>query len=554
MKFENLNKEILKSLSEMGFEEMTPIQENAIPTILTGKDFIGISHTGTGKTCAFSTPIIENIEDSKKIEYIVLCPTRELVIQTCEEMKKIGKYVTDLKVVPIYGGQQIEKQIMALRKKPNVVVATPGRLMDHMRKKTIKLDNIKMLILDEADEMLNMGFREDLDVILSNVKHDMQKVLFSATMSKDILNITKKYLKEDAVKYVVEHKEVNAPKISQYVVKVNSGKKMEALTRILDNEDLNLAVIFCNTKRMVDELVSNLQTRGYLCSGLHSDVKQSQRDVIMKKFKSGKINILIATDVAARGIDADGVEVVFNYDLPMDEEFYVHRIGRTGRAGKEGKSISFVASRDLNNLRNLEKFLKKKLEDYEIPSNEKTMNKKYDILIKEANKIILAGNLDRELEMVEEYLSNNEVSLVEFTASLIQKIVGPKEVEKLIIKDKFEVEEGKKRLFITLGKKDGINKNSLRDYIVEACDVNRSFIHGCEVLDKFAFLTVSNDIDKDIISKLNGNTYNGRKICIEESKGTKNSKSVKTEKNFKDSKSSKSNRGNKDFKRSKVKK
>ena len=521
MKFEKLNNKINKALSEMGFEEMTVIQENAIPTILKGNDFIGISHTGTGKTCAFSAPIIEQIEDNKMIEYIILCPTRELVIQTCEEMRKIGKYEDKLKVIPIYGGQPIEKQIISLRKRPNVVVATPGRLMDHMRKKTIKLDNIKMLVLDEADEMLNMGFREDLDFILSNANDDIQTILFSATMSKDILNITKKYLKEEAVKFIVEHKAAKMPKISQYAIKLNSNKKLEVLTRILDNEDVNLAVIFCNTKRMVDELVNNLNTRGYSCDGLHSDIRQSQRDTIMKRFKTGKTNILIATDVAARGIDVDNVEIVFNYDLPMDEEFYVHRIGRTGRAGKEGKAISFVSQRDTHTLRDLEKFLKKKLDEYEIPSGEKTMNKKYNKLFSDLDKIRLNSSLEDEVKVIENYLSDNEVTLVELTASLIQKVIGPKEVEKLVIKDKSKVEPGKVRLFITLGKKDGVNRNTLRDYITDTCNVNRSFIHSCEVLDKFAFLTVSNDIDKIIIKVLNGMSFNKRKIIVEEASGKK---------------------------------
>ncbi len=521
MKFTNLNQNILKALSEMGFEEMTPIQENSIPQIQTGKDFIGISHTGSGKTCAFATPIINMIEDNKLIEHIILCPTRELVIQTCEEFKKIGKYVKELKVVPVYGGQQIDRQLIALRKKPNVVVATPGRLMDHMRKKTIKLDNLKSLVLDEADEMLNMGFREDLDFILSNANENIQTVLFSATMSKDIMNITKKYLKEDAVKYVVEHKAINSPKISQYIIKLHNTKKMEAMTRILDSEDINLSVVFCNTKRMVDELVSELSIRGYLCAGLHSDVKQSQRDVIMKKFRTGKINILIATDVAARGIDVDGVEVVFNYDLPMDEEFYVHRIGRTGRAGKEGKAISFVSQRDGNALRNLERFLKKKFDEYEIPSNEKTLSKKYSKLFGEATKIILKGNLEKEIAAIDEFLESNEVSLIEFAASLVQKEVGEAVIEKINFKDKSEVGEGKVRLFITLGKKDNVNRNTLRDFIVDTCKVDRSYIHNCEVLDKFAFVTVSNSIDKAIIKKLHGMSYNKRKICVEQSQGKK---------------------------------
>ena len=331
----NIKKELKSAIQAMGFEEATPIQAEAIPPIIEGNDFIGIAQTGTGKTCAFGIPAIEklNTKDTN-VQILVLCPTRELVIQTGEELQSLSQKLRGVKICTIFGGQPIERQIVALKKKPQIVIGTPGRIMDHMRRKTIAFDGISMFILDEADEMLNMGFREDLNVILKKANPERQTVLFSATMSKDILQITKKYQKKQVVKVEIEHKTLTPPKIEQYRIKVSEDKKVEMLTRIIDAEDTKLAVIFCNTKRKVDALQENLSLRGYQASGLHGDMKQSQRDSVIKRFKNGKVDILIATDVAARGIDVDGIDMIFNYDIPADEEYYVHRIGRTGRAGK----------------------------------------------------------------------------------------------------------------------------------------------------------------------------------------------------------------------------
>jgi ATP-dependent RNA helicase DeaD len=523
-----IKKEIKQAIGKMGFEEATPIQAKAIPTILEGKDFIGIAQTGTGKTCAFGIPVIDKVDTfSDKVQTLILCPTRELVIQTAEELKSLSEFTEGLKIVPIYGGQQIERQIAALKKKPQIIIGTPGRIMDHMRRKTIKLDTIDMLVLDEADEMLNMGFREDLDIILENSDKNRQTILFSATMSKDILNITKKYQKTDVVKLEIEHKNITAPKIKQYMIRVQENKKLQVLTRIIDSEEIKLSLIFCNTKRKVDELVEDLKSRGYQIEALHGDMRQSQRDVVMKKFRNNKLNVLVATDVAARGIDVDDIEVVFNYDIPVDEEYYVHRIGRTGRAGKEGKSISFVTPREMYKARDIQKYTNAPMEEYEILSSKVANDKKITKLFDDAIKLVEQNDLSEETRMIEEYLENIEIGVMDLAAGLVKLNLKDSllEIKDLVLNDKdFERKDrrdsnrpDRTRLFMTIGKLDELTRNSLKDYLVESAKIDRSDIHDAEVLDKFSFVTLSNEAAKTVISKLNNTAYGERKLCIEES-------------------------------------
>ncbi len=536
-KFEQMeiNEELKKAIKKMGFEEATPIQAKAIPTVLEGKDFIGIAQTGTGKTCAFGVPVINKIDTfSNKVQALILCPTRELVIQTCEELKSLAHFTEGLKIVPIYGGQQIERQISALKGKPQIIVGTPGRIMDHMRRKTIKFDTIDMLVLDEADEMLNMGFREDLDVILEKSDKNRQTILFSATMSKDILNITKKYQKEDVVKLEIAHKNLTAPKIKQYMIRVQENKKLEVLTRIIDAEEINLSLIFCNTKRKVDELVESLSARGYQIEALHGDMRQSQRDTVMKKFRNNKLNVLVATDVAARGIDVDDIEVVFNYDLPVDEEYYVHRIGRTGRAGRDGKSISFVTPREMYKARDIQKYTNAPMAEYEIPSSKDANDKKYLKLFNDATKLFEENDLSEETKMIEQYLENIEMNVMDLAASLVKlSLKGTLgDIKDLVLQDKdFERKDrgesnrpDRTRLFMTVGKLDELTRNTLKDFIVEQAGIDRSDIHDAEVLDKFSFVTLSNEAAKTVINKLNNTKYGERKLCIEESTKTQESR------------------------------
>ena len=363
IKFEDmgLSSEILKAVKYMGFEEASPIQSKAIPLIQEGHDVIGQAQTGTGKTAAFGIPLLEKIDPkSKKLQAIILCPTRELAIQVADEIRNLAKYMHGIKLVPIYGGQEIVKQIRSLKSGTQIVIGTPGRVMDHMRRKTIKMDHIHTVVLDEADEMLNMGFREDIEFILNSVPEERQTVLFSATMPKPIMEITKQFQK-DAQLVKVTKKELTVPNIEQYYYEVKEKNKEEVLARLLDIYAPKLSVVFCNTKKQVDLLVQALLGRGYFAAALHGDLKQEQRDRVMQGFRSGKTDILVATDVAARGIDVDEVEAVFNYDLPQDDEYYVHRIGRTGRAGREGRAFSFVTGKEVYKLKEIQRYCKTKI-------------------------------------------------------------------------------------------------------------------------------------------------------------------------------------------------
>ncbi len=364
----NLNPKILRGIQEMGFEETTPIQGKAIPVVMEGVDVIGQAQTGTGKTAAFGIPLLMKVDPhNKKTQAIVLCPTRELAIQVAEEIRNLAKYMHGVKILPVYGGQDIVKQIRSLKGGTQIIIGTPGRVMDHLRRKTIKCDYVNTIVLDEADEMLNMGFREDIETVLEYIPEERQTVLFSATMPKPILDITRKYQK-DAVTIKVVKKELTVPNIDQYYYDVKRKDKVEVLSRLLDVYDPKLSLVFCNTKRMVDELVNALQGRGYFAEGLHGDMKQAQRDRVMNNFRNGKTEILVATDVAARGIDVDDVEAVFNFDLPQDDEYYVHRIGRTGRAGRTGRSFTFVKGKEVYKLKDIQRYCKTKILAQKIPS------------------------------------------------------------------------------------------------------------------------------------------------------------------------------------------
>lgn len=359
--------EILKGLGAMGFEKPSPIQAQGIPPVLEGRDVIGQAQTGTGKTAAFGIPVLERIDTSiNAIQALILCPTRELAVQVSEELKKISQFLSQVKIEAIYGGDSIERQIRSLRRGVHIVVGTPGRVMDHMERRTLELDHVRMMVLDEADEMLDMGFREDIENILTEMPEDRQTILFSATMSKPILAITRKFLVDPVLIKVVKN-ELTNQNIEQVYFEVKPQAKVEVMTRLIDMHDIKSLLVFCNTKRKVDEIVEELQLRGYAAEGLHGDLRQQQRNNVMSKFKAGVTTILVATDVAARGIDVSGLDAVINYDIPLDEEYYVHRIGRTGRAGMSGKAFSLVARDEKYRLRGIETYAKAKIEKGVIP-------------------------------------------------------------------------------------------------------------------------------------------------------------------------------------------
>ena len=370
VRFEDLgvDERILRAVTEMGFEEATPIQAKAIPEVMTGQDIIGQAQTGTGKTASFGIPMLQKVDPKNKhVQAIVLCPTRELAIQSADEIRKLAKFMHGIKVLPIYGGQDIVKQIRSLKTGVQVLIGTPGRVMDHMRRHTIKLDDLKIVVLDEADEMLNMGFREDIETILSQTPEERQTLLFSATMPQPIMEIARTYQKNAKIVKVVK-RELTVANIEQYYYEVRPKNKEEVLSRLLDIYNPALSVVFCNTKRQVDELVEGLKGRGYFAEGLHGDMKQQQRDRVMNGFRNGRTEILVATDVAARGIDVDDVDAVFNYDLPQDDEYYVHRIGRTGRAGKNGKAFTFITGREFYKLKDIQRYCRTKIIAKQVPS------------------------------------------------------------------------------------------------------------------------------------------------------------------------------------------
>ena len=421
LKFEelNLSKEILDAVKDMGFEEASPIQAEAIPLIMDGKDIIGQAQTGTGKTAAFAIPIIEKIDaTSRALQAVILCPTRELVIQVSEEFRKLMKYKENLSVVPIYGGQPIERQLGSLRKGVQVVIGTPGRTMDHMRRGSIKMNAVKIIVLDEADEMLDMGFRDDMEVILKDTPETRQTVMFSATMAQDIIGLTKQYQK-DSVIVNVTHKKLSAPKIQQIYFEVQDKNKPEVLSRLLDIHNIKLALVFCNTKSQVDSLVEILKTRGYFADALHGDMSQNYRDRVMNGFRNGTVEILVATDVAGRGIDVNNVEAVFNYDLPRDDEDYTHRIGRTARAGKSGTAFTFVTGKQIYNLKRIERANGVQILRQSVPTIDEIETTRINAYAEKIGKIVETGHLSKYINQVEQIMGEDHTSL-DIAAALLK--------------------------------------------------------------------------------------------------------------------------------------
>ena len=376
-----LNPELLKAVDKLCYESPSPIQAMTIPLLLSGKDVVGLSQTGSGKTAAFGLPALQMIDTSiKKTQVLILCPTRELSVQVCEEIHKLGAHVRNLTAIPVYGGAPIDRQIRYLRQGAHIVVGTPGRLMDHMERGTLDLGVTNMVILDEADRMLDMGFRDDMEHILSQAPQDRQTLFFSATMNKAVERLIE-HFGNNPEHISIERKTLTVASVEQSYFEVRNRSKIEVVSRLLDIDPPRLAIIFCNTKRMVDECCDALINRGYSADRIHGDITQGGRERVLKKFRDGKVEILVATDVAARGLDIDEVDAVFNYDLPQDPEDYVHRIGRTGRAGREGKAYSFVFGKDIYRLGSIERYIKQPIQRSKIPSQEDIEGKKADVFL-----------------------------------------------------------------------------------------------------------------------------------------------------------------------------
>ncbi len=398
----NIDTRIIKAVTEMGFDDMTPIQSQAIPVMIEGRDVIGQAQTGTGKTAAFGIPVLQSVNPKERfVQAVILCPTRELAIQAANEMRRFSKYMQQIKIVPVYGGADISGQIKLIRSGAQIVVGTPGRVMDHMRRHTLKMENVRVVVLDEADEMLNMGFREDMETILREMPEEHQTALFSATMPKPILDITHMYQKPDAVQIRVAAKELTIPLVTQYYYTIKGKYKAEAVKRLLQANNITRSIVFCNTKKMVDDLVSELKHYGYNSEGLHGDLSQKQRDMVMKHFRGGHTQVLVATDVAARGIDVDDLEAVINYDIPQDIEYYVHRIGRTGRAGREGVAFTLVTRQDFYRIKDIEKICRTKMIKGKIPQSREITALQAEKYLEKAEECIKFGKLDHLKRIIE---------------------------------------------------------------------------------------------------------------------------------------------------------
>jgi ATP-dependent RNA helicase DeaD len=574
-----ISEEILKAVEDMGYTQPSTIQSQSIPLLLEGKDVIGQAQTGTGKTASFGIPIIDLVDPNiKRPQALILCPTRELAVQVEGEIVKLSKYKRGISSTCIYGGESIDRQIKSLKRGVQIVVGTPGRIMDHMDRRTLNLSEVRMIVLDEADEMLDMGFRDDIETILSSMPEERQTVFFSATMPKPILDLTRKYQDNPEIVKVLR-KELTVENISQAYYEVRPSLRIELMARLMDINQFKLSVVFCNTKRATDEVTEALISKGIMAEALHGDLSQAQRTKVMNKFRKGTCSVLVATDVAARGIDVDDVEAVFNYDLPLDEENYVHRIGRTGRAGKSGMALSFVTGRkDTYRLRDLEKFIKTTISKMDPPSVSDLVDLKKASLVKAVNTAISKEENNQLFEetigmMLAEGLSIEQVALGLIKLQMGDTVKemedqnfglelgggrersdrgarrgerdfgsrgrsergerfsgrergersdrgdrGPRR-ERTSSREKGVREPGMARLFINVGKKDRIRPNDIVGAIAGETGVPGRSIGGIDIFDNFSFVDVPQKDAQHVISVMRDNTIKGKIVNIEISKG-----------------------------------
>ena len=552
IRFEDLelDAKIMRAITDMGFEAASPIQGQAIPLELQGLDIIGQAQTGTGKTAAFGIPLLQKIDPkNKKPQAIILCPTRELAIQVSEEIRRLAKYMHGVKVLPIYGGQEIGRQIRSLKDGVQVIIGTPGRVMDHMRRKTVKMDQIHTVVLDEADEMLNMGFLEDMETILSALPEERQTLMFSATMPQAIQRIAANFQKDPQIVRVVK-KELTVPKVTQYYYEVKPRNKVEVMCRLLDLYSPKLSVAFCNTKKQVDELVQALQGRGYFAEGLHGDLKQEQRDRVMSSFRNGATEILVATDVAARGIDVDDVEAVFNYDIPQDDEYYVHRIGRTGRAGREGRAFSLAVGSEVYKLRDIQRFCKTKIVPQPIPSlDDVTAIKAEKILDDVQQHIGEDSDLERMTDIIEKRLLAEDYTSLELAAAFLKMAMGD-DYEDIVDEgrplrdlddldrrggrndrgrngrrrqrgddeeymDRKNARGGMTRLFINLGKNQNVKPGDILGAIAGESGIPGRLVGSIDMYDKYTFVEVPKEQADIVMDAMNHVKIKGKSVHVE---------------------------------------
>ncbi|MFW6119942.1 MAG: DEAD/DEAH box helicase [Petrotogales bacterium] len=507
----DLSVNTLKAVEKMGFSETTPIQEKAIPIMMDGNDVIGQAHTGTGKTAAFGIPLIESLDFGvSSVQGLILCPTRELAVQVTEELKMLS-YGSKLTITSVYGGSSMERQIKALKGGTQIVVGTPGRIMDHMRRKTLILEDVKTVVLDEADRMLDMGFQEDIKFILSHIEKEIQIVMFSATMPPQIVSLAREFQNEPEIIKVIEG-EMTVAAIEQYYLEVGESRKVDSLSRLIEYYDPNLSLVFCNTKKKVDELVPLLQKRGFLADGLHGDLTQSMRDRVMNAFRRGSLRILVATDVAARGIDVNDIEAVFNYDVPQDSEYYVHRIGRTGRAGKSGKAFTFAYGRSVHRLRNIQRYTKTKMKRIHVPSNKEINIRLQETFLNNVNEVLEKGNLEKYKTLVNK-LVDRDYSPTEIASALLKMTMNEHLEEE--IHEEVTPSGVMTKLFVNVGKKHSVKVGDLVGAVTGETGLPGKVLGDIKMLKKHSYIEVESNQVNSVLQALNRCNIKGNKISAE---------------------------------------
>lgn len=549
----SISKQIKQAVEEIGYCEATEIQKKAIPLIMGGKDVLGKSQTGTGKTAAFGIPAIEHVTVKRKHpQVLILCPTRELVIQVATELRRFCKYKEGVKITPIYGGEPINRQIQLLSRGCGIVVGTPGRVMDHMRRHTLKLTECDMVVLDEADEMLNMGFKEDIEEILTAFPHEHQTILFSATMPKAIMQITKQFQNNPVtVEIVAKQKTIHT--VDQVYYEAPRGKKSDALFVLLEHFSPNLSIIFCNTKKQVDELCTELSAKNINVLGLHGDMKQEHRTRVMKQYRSGNYPVLIATDVAARGIDVDNVEMVFNYDVPQDNEYYIHRVGRTGRAGKSGLAITLITGRKQEHaLQQIMRFTKTNIRKCSLPTAAQMLKVKKDAFIEEVKQACSKGITAESMEIANCLMADG-IAIENLISALISMNFQPNIIQLETKENKRHLQEYETVVLrFDAGKKDRIHAGNLLCAIVEYCECSSDIIGRIDVRSTYSLVSVASEYAEMIMNQVHSCMIGGKEVHARfydkkpikktSSKSSKEKKKVKDEKEEKKSEKRTENR------------
>lgn len=539
-----LNPEIIKSIKEIGYESPSPIQQKTIPHLLEGSDIIGQAQTGTGKTAAFAIPILQNIDIANRgLQAIILTPTRELAIQVAEAIHSYAKYLKNVRVLPVYGGQSIFQQVKHLRNGVQIIVGTPGRVMDHIRRETIEFSELKMVVLDEADEMLRMGFIDDVEWILSHTPNSRQTALFSATMPKEVRRIAEQHL-QNPVNIQIEQKTLTVPAIKQFYLNVSESQKTDLLTKILEaetTEDESI-IIFSRTKRGCDLLNEKLTARGYSVEAMHGDMNQNQREAVLKKLKAGKVEILVATDVAARGIDVERIGIVINFDIPGDTESYVHRIGRTGRAGRKGKSILFVTPKQVRMKRDIENFTKQQIEPLRLPSPTDIVARRVSSLKEKLITALTEKDLELYLGLVEDFAEENGCDIVEIAAAAMFLAVGDKPLEvsaePLIVEKNHYPESSMVKLFFNVGRKHRVSPADFVGAIANEAGISGKAIGAIDVNERFTLVDVPKEFVAQVLSKMSDTQIRSQSANIRlASEGNdiseKNSNRIKGNRDFK---------------------